>query len=143
MRPPPARPAAPRSRYNDGVKRTLRLLFACLLAVAVPLQAGAIAFAQASASSGLPGPHSHHHVHDDGDAQDHGSHDTGPADPCDEPGGGGLIKCCHSHAVWVDVATNLVALIPPTFERDWFVARWTSFIPEDPSPPPIASFRAA
>jgi hypothetical protein len=48
-------------------------------------------------------------------------------------------KCCHGHTFMmqppVDAFTGALPAIPPLA----FVTRWTSFIPEEPSPPPIAS----
>jgi hypothetical protein len=43
----------------------------------------------------------------------------------------------------VDIAIPVIAAAPAFFEHTSFVARWTNFIPEEPSPPPIAVLRSA
>ena len=114
-----------------------RTMLACVLALALPLQAAAVVYVQAASS--LPqasAPHAKHaHAHQD---EEHGAAmDHSTQDPCDDSGDGSL-KCCHTHAAWLDsrATTVISAAAPP--ERRPFVSRWTNFIPEEPSPPPIA-----
>jgi hypothetical protein len=58
---------------------------------------------------------------------------------CGNPGGSGESNCCHAHT-YVGVPRFALAVPEiPAFEPRRFVARWTSFFPEAPSPPPIAS----
>jgi len=120
------------------VTRTFRTILACILASALPLQAAAMAYVQAASSppqaSAPHAKHGHSHAQDEQHAAvlDHSTQD-----PCDDTGDGTL-KCCHAHAVWLParVMPIVSATAPP--ERRSFVSRWTSFIPEEPSPPPIA-----
>jgi hypothetical protein len=67
-----------------------------------------------------------HHCHDSGDGRDDG---VSVPDS----------KCCHAHAFMVEPPAVTAGVAPPSFQALPFVARWTSFIPEEPSPPPIAS----
>ena len=121
-----------------AVTRTFRNLLACILVLALPLQAAAMVYVQAASS--LPqasAPHAKHvHAHAAGE-QHEADVDHSTQDPCDDSGDGSL-KCCHTHAAWLDmrVTTIVSAKAPP--ERRSFVSRWTNFIPEEPSPPPIA-----
>ena len=120
----------------DVVKRKFRTLLACILALALPLQALAMAYVQATASlpeASAPHAHAGHAGTQAGDSTQ---------DPCDDSGDGAL-KCCHTHAVWLHarVVQVVSAAAPP--ERRPFVSRWTNYIPEEPSPPPIAPVRSA
>jgi hypothetical protein len=113
-------------------------MLACILALALPLQAAAMVYVQTATS--MPqasAPHAQHvHAHAQGDH--HGMDADGSTQhPCDEPGDGAL-KCCHTHAAWLDTRVTTVVPLAPSFERRPFACRWTNFIPEEPSPPPIA-----
>ena len=119
--------------YNDSVIRIFRFLMVLTLAAALPLQAGIIAYAQVvDTATHHQDPASAPH---DRAASGH-SHASG--EPCDDSELGDL-KCCHSHIAWAGSSTGTIAVLPPAFERNVFVAGWTSFIPEEPSPPPIRS----
>ena len=72
----------------------------------------------------------------------HAESSTQPADPCDDSGDGGL-KCCQAHAPWLATPVAVTCAVPPTLERATYAARWTSFLPEELSPPPIALLRVA
>lgn len=55
----------------------------------------------------------------------------------------GAGKCCQAH-VFVAQLPVFAATIPDaSFVRTYYVARWTNFIPEEPSPPPIVSVQLA
>ena len=49
----------------------------------------------------------------------------------------GAGKCCQSHTFLIELRVATIAATPDFFERDFSVACWTDFIPEEPSPPPI------
>lgn len=121
----------------------LRFIAALMLAFMVPVQAGAAACAQICTSVMLE-------QHEAVDEQAVHAHDAEPGDAgadlmhehhCDKSDAAG--KCCQGHAGMTQrtIAASIVSI--PAFERSFFVARWTNFIPEEPSPPPIASARAA
>jgi len=96
-----------------------------LLAILLPVQGFAGACAQICAvAQHQPSP-THH-----GEAAPH--------EDC-EKSDIGTGKCCQAH---VYVAAQPVAIStfePPAVARAFFVARWTNFIPEEPSPPPIGA----
>ena len=106
----------------------IRLLAILVLALAVPLQAGAAACVHlctfASGDS-----HAVHH--------DAAGHDADPGHHCDKPDASG--KCCQGHGAVVQDALRVPSVRVGAFDRAAFVARWASFIPEEPSPPPIVS----
>ena len=126
-------------RYNVPVNPRLRLAAAFLLAVMLPIQAWAAACAQICAIA------QHEHEEAIAGQADHGTHPGAGADlespvsnHChDSEMGAG--KCCQFHAFMVDLPVAATVVSVPPFERHFFVARWTSYIPEEPSPPPIAS----
>ena len=106
-----------------------RVIAALLLAVLLPVQGLAAACAQlclkaqaqhAMAATGAEAVH---------DCRGSGSGDEGPA-PADG-------KCCHGHT-FNEPPSVAAAVSASSFEPPGFVARWTSPIPEEPSPPPIA-----
>lgn len=112
-----------------------RLAAVALLALLLPVQGFAAACAQICAVV-----HQAHHAEmmaATGD-DDHGA----LAGHCgDSDMGAG--KCCKAHTFLVDLAVPVVAAPPSFLEHTSFVARWTNFIPEEPSPPPIAVLRSA
>jgi hypothetical protein len=120
------------------VIRAIRPIIACLLALALPLQAAAFTMAK------VGGPHepaiaamahSHAHTHAGGHAGH--AHPAVPADPCDDETNTGILKCCHTPIAWLDTSSLVIDPASSSFPRHSFVAQWTSFIPDEPSPPPI------
>jgi hypothetical protein len=115
------------------VNAPIRFFAALLLAFMLPVQGWAAACAQICAI----GSDERHAVmmvvaHADGDQDGAPDHDH-----CDKSDMGAG-KCCQAHTFMVELPIA-VALGPiPSFEPHSFVARWTNFIPEEPSPPPIA-----
>ena len=55
----------------------------------------------------------------------------------------GAGECCKAHTFLIDLVVAAIAPTPALLEHTSFVARWTNFIPEEPSPPPIAVLRSA
>jgi len=135
-----------RSGKIETVSPALRFMAALMLAFMVPVQAGAAACAQVCTAlmlqhqdeSSMTNEHSgnaHASGHDNaGDELMHGHH-------CDKSDAAG--KCCQGHTGMTQrtIAPSIVSI--PAFEPYFFVARWTNFIPEEPSPPPIPLLRAA
>ena len=81
-------------------------------------------------------PHAKHgHTHAQGERHE-AVPDHSTQDPCDDTGEGAL-KCCHTHAAWLHACIMPIVPAAAAPERRAFVSRWTSFIPEEPSPPPI------
>lgn len=113
------------------MKRRARWIAAFFLALLLPMQGLAAACAQiclqAQASQHVGAVH-------EGDG--HGCHEpSGQHDGAPMPDG----KCCHAHTFMMERASAAVVVAPASFQPLRFVARWTSFIPEEPSPPPIVS----
>jgi len=111
-----------------------RTLSALLLAILLPVQSWATASMQI-----CPGDGGDEHVahvaavgHDEPSQSVPGTHDQGSKTDIG-PG-----KCCQSHVFVVAVPLTPKVSAPPTFEHTWYVARWTNFIPDEPSPPPIS-----
>jgi hypothetical protein len=120
-----------------AMKASMRWLAALLLMLLLPVQGLAGACAQMclkaqAVKHGLAAA----------DAASHGSHHH-----CDESGdagsgsGSGEGQCCHAHSYMMEPPAIPTVVSLPAFEPLRFVVRWTSFIPEEPSPPPIASAR--
>jgi hypothetical protein len=61
-------------------------------------------------------------------------------EPQSHPGSG---KCCSAHTFLMELGLPIPSAAPEELAHGPFVARWTNFIPEEPSPPPIASLRSA
>jgi hypothetical protein len=125
------------------VNRRIRLVAALLLAFMLPIQAWAAACAQICART-LEARHAAM-MAAESPAPIHQGHAMPATDPVEgdtdhcgksEMGAG---KCCQAHVFVVAAPALVDAAVVPSFERDLFVARWTNFIPEEPSPPPIAS----
>jgi hypothetical protein len=130
-------------RYNRAVNPIFRAAAALLLAMMLPIQGWAAACAQICALAQQP-------RHSEEAAAQHGSHDADPAamesdapvdshaDHCgkSEIGAG---KCCQAHVYLAEPAVTLRAVSIPSFDRDPFVSSWTSFVPEELNPPPIAA----
>lgn len=126
------------------MSRMVRFLAALMLVFMVPVQAGAAACAQLCATAAFE-----HRLADavaGGDHESAGEQES-PAEDlmhghhCDKSDPVG--KCCHGHTAMAQQAAVAAPVVVPPFERAWFVARWTNFIPEEPSPPPIRSSRTA
>jgi len=67
-----------------------------------------------------------------------GDNEAGAADHCGKTDTGAG-KCCKAHAFMIDLPSAAAAATSVFHEHACFVARWTNFIPEAPSPPPIVS----
>jgi hypothetical protein len=114
----------------------LRFVAALLVALLVPLQGYAAACAQicAAAGNGHGGTQAPVAAAHEGEGHCHGE----PAGTTEEPGAPGLGgKCCQAHVFTVDFSAAISGSAPPLVVEPAFVARWTSFIPDEPSPPPI------
>ena len=117
----------------------LRILAALTLALVVPVQAAAAACPDACATGQLG-----HHDAAVGDEapQQSAANDAGIVDEAkhahhgDASGAPG--KCCQGHSVMAHACVQPAVVSVPGFEGAAFVARWTNFIPEEASPPPIA-----
>jgi len=117
-------------QYNRlRMKRSLSWYAAMLLVLLVPVQAMAAACAQICAKAQF--------------AQHAATQMGGAGHHCDQTDGTGDApvpdgKCCHAHTFMTEPPSTAAVAEPPAFEPLRFVARWRSFIPEEPSPPPIA-----
>lgn len=105
------------------MKRPYRVVALLLLAFLLPLQGFAAACAQICAAA-----HVEQSMSDEAAATDHCAKT--------ETGAG---KCCKAHAFMIDVAVPHVDGVEPYHPHASPAPRWTSFIPEEPSPPPISS----
>ena len=129
-----------------------RYLAFALLALLLPLQAAAGACAQicalTAASQRAPASQvdahhdmSGHEEHPGG--KDLAFPDTGlPHQDCDKSDIGAG-KCCQAHAYLAVPLATIPAQSAHAIERVEPEARWVSFIPEEPSPPPIGRAAAA
>lgn len=121
------------STFSHGtirpVKPSFRFVAALWLALILPVQGMAAASAEISLEAQAT-------VHDavmaDADESDGHHH-------CDDSTGPGDGKCCNGHTFMTEAPGALAAVFLPSFEHRLYVARWTNFIPEEPSPPPIVS----
>ena len=106
-----------------------------LLALLLPVQGLAAACAQICLKAELQHAAS---AHAGEEAGGHDCHERStPGDGAQHPDG----KCCHAHTFMTEPPLPAAIVDIPSFEPLAFVASWTSFIPEEPSPPPIASAR--
>ena len=120
------------------MRRSARIVAALLLAFLLPLQGWAAACAQICALAG-EGRHAamleamaHAPSDDEAAMQDHcGKSELGAG------------KCCQAHVFVAQLPAFCAAIPEASFERAHYVARWTNFIPEEPSPPPIVSVQLA
>ena len=115
----------------------IRYLAALLVAVLLPIQGYAAACAQICAANGRS--------HADVAAVDHeaGGHcHEVPAQPPPEEDADeshvGLAKCCQAHVFAFDGVSAPAGQASGDFPETPYLARWSSFIPDEPSPPPIA-----
>ena len=113
-----------------------------LLALMLPIQGWAAACAQicALASAGHDGVMIHDAVPHDAHAQS-AAPEAMPGEGLDHCGKSelGAGKCCQAHTYLAKAPTVFPHVSIPSFERHRFVSRWTSFVSEEPTPPPIAS----
>jgi hypothetical protein len=124
------------------MRRSVRILAALLLAILLPVQGWAAACAQICArmneerhAAMMMADHAGQHE----DAMQDG---IAPHENCgkSELGAG---KCCQAH-VFIVLMTPSFDPFPLASEHPAAtIARWTSFIPEEPSPPPIVSSSVA
>ena len=114
------------------MSRFVRLTAALVLALLLPVQALAAVCAQICAQT-----QQERHAQVPAPAQEH-AQDSADRHCTETDTGMGAGKCCHAHTFLVDISSSTVAPAPATPVRTSFVARWASFIPEEPSPPPIA-----
>lgn len=119
---------------------SLRLFAAFLLAILLPVQGWAAACAQICARVA----EERHAAMMEAMAHDESPADDGSAmhDHCgkSELGAG---KCCQAHVFVAELPVFATAMPVASFMRACYVARWTNFIPEEPSPPPIVSVQLA
>jgi hypothetical protein len=120
--------------YNRGaMTRISRLAATLVLAVMLPLQGWAAACVQICAL--VQQHHVEGHEHSDSGVDVDERQDS---DHCTKSAIGAG-KCCQAHMFFVQLPEVSVAVSIPSFERNPFIPRWTSFIPEEPNPPPIAT----
>ncbi len=130
------------------VNPVLRSVAILLVALLLPVQGAAAACAQIcagfeakmEASAATMDANLAHHGHEATPATEDGAPVSGH-DHCglSELGAG---KCCEAHVFVVALPEATPAPAAASFGVHGFEARWASFFPEDPSPPPIAAFRA-
>ena len=117
----------------------LRFVAAAMLAILLPVQGYAAACAQIcavthdaaqAAMAGGEAGEGHCAEHAPKSAPTHG-------DGEDKTLGAG--KCCQAHVFTVDQPASASRLEQSAHARVTLVARWSSFIPDEPSPPPIAA----
>ena len=112
------------------MSRASRVLAYLVLALLLPLQGLAGACAQICALANAA-PHEIPASMDGAGHEDCDKSDIGTG------------KCCQGH-VYLAVPLAIPAVgEAPALERATLAARWVSFIPEEPSPPPIARPAAA
>lgn len=122
------------------MNRSLRFAALALLALLLPLRGLAAACLQiemAVADAGVP---SHGHGHDEpAPAAQLVHHHHEECDGAEL----GAAKCCQAHPFAAESPLAAPFFKPASFEPARLVARWTSFFPEEPSPPPIGAFAPA
>ncbi len=129
------------------VRPGIRTVAVFLVALLLPLQGAAAACAQICARVAMTQDAAVPNLANDAMHQGHETapgHREAPASGHDHCGQSelGAGKCCQAHVFAVDLPGAAAPAAVRSFERGHFVARWASFIPEEPSPPPIAAFRA-
>ena len=116
----------------------IRYLAALLVALLLPVQGYAAACAQICAANGRA------HADMAVDAQEGGGHcheAPGEAPPPEDEGDAshpGLGKCCQAHVFVFDRAAAPAGPGNTQSPANPYVARWSSFIADEPLPPPIA-----
>ena len=122
----------------------IRHLAAVLVALLIPIQGYAAACAQICAANGRS------HVGMSREVQNAGDHcHEAPAEAPKAPDapqgpeegdvpGPGLAKCCQAHVFAFDRAAGAAAPDAYRPAPSCFVVRYSSFIADEPSPPPIA-----
>lgn len=122
----------------------IRCVAAFVVAVLLPIQGYAAACAQICAIGGK----GHASMTADGAHEDDDHCHQAPAETTPHPEEGdtpslGLAKCCQAHVFAVD---RVVVAAGPDKSHPVqanYVAGWSSFIADEPSPPPIAAFTHA
>jgi hypothetical protein len=122
------------------MSRCARIVAALLLAILLPLQGWAAACAQICARvaeerhAAMVEAMAHVETPSEEESAMH--------DHCgkSELGAG---KCCQAHVFVAQLPVFSTAIPVATFVRTRYVALWTSFIPEEPSHPPIVSAQVA
>ena len=119
-----------------------RFIAAVMLAVLLPVQGYAAACAQICAATNAGLAHAGASAEDDGHCAEHApkpesKHGDGEASTL------GAGKCCQAHVFVLEqpAAAPILDRMPPAPAT--FVARWTSYIPDEPSPPPIPGSASA
>ncbi len=116
------------------MKAAIRLVAVLLLTVVLPVQGVAAACAQVCA---LAQAERHGTVITLAPAQD-GTGEASDESHCgDSDVDAG--KCCQAHTLMVGEQGSMIRAPEAGHEHDFLVVRWTNFIPEEPSPPPIAA----
>jgi hypothetical protein len=116
----------------------IRYVAALLVAVLLPLQGYAAACAQICAATG----NAHGAIAEERGGEADGHCHESPAPAHHDEGGApdsGVAKCCQAHVFAID---RVVATAGPDQSHPVqapYVARWSSFIADEPSPPPIAA----
>lgn len=105
----------------------VRAIAVSLLLLLVPVQGVAAACAQLCVKA------THEHTMTADPVQPGASHHCDDPADAGEPGG----HCCHAQAFMMEPPLASAIVVPQSLEPSRFIARWTSFIPEEPSPPPI------
>jgi hypothetical protein len=122
----------------------IRHVAAVLVAVFLPIQGYAAACAQICAASGK----AHASMADESAHEADSRCHQAPAETPAHPGEGdapnpGVAKCCQAHVFAIDHAIATPSLHEPHPVQAPYVARWSNFIADEPSPPPIAAFTHA
>jgi len=122
----------------------IRHVAAVLVAVLLPIQGYAAACAQICAASGKVHASMAHDSAHEADSHCHQEPAEAPAHPGEgDAPNPGVAKCCQAHVFAID---RIAATTGPDKSHPvqvTFVARWSSFIADEPSPPPIAAFTQA
>ena len=117
----------------------IRTVAALLVAVLLPIQGFAAACAQICAANGKS--HADMAMAETGEAGSHCHEALADVPPAGDEGDlnhPSLAKCCQAH---VFAFGSVVATARSEASLDLvtpYLARWSSFIPDEPSPPPIA-----
>jgi hypothetical protein len=119
------------------VNPLLRLFAATLLALMLPVQGFAAACAQICAAV-----EQQRHAQMMATMADGAEGEQG-AGHCGESSTQGAGKCCKAHSFLIDLPIVAIDALPSFQEATCFVAHWTSFFPEEPSPPPIPAVSIA
>ena len=122
----------------------IRCVAAFVVAVLLPIQGHAAACAQICAMGGKAHASMTAEGAHEGDEHCH----QAPAETSPHPEEGdtpnlGLAKCCQAHVFAVDSVAVATGPDKSPPGRATYVSAWSSFIADEPSPPPIAAFTHA